>query len=70
MKNNGQIPIYARILVNGVGADISLQHSTLASNWCHKSFSVKSRLKESKNINLYLNEVYSDLLECHKQLCL
>ncbi|MHA7943565.1 site-specific integrase [Formosa sp. 3Alg 14/1] len=68
IKSNGQIPIYARILVNGVGADISIQRSTLASHWCHKSFRVKSRLKESKNINLYLDEVYSDLLECHRQL--
>ncbi|WP_194766467.1 site-specific integrase [Tamlana sp. I1] len=69
IKSNGQIPIYARILVNGIGADISVQRTSLESNWCSKSFRVHTRLKHAKAINDYLDEIYSDLLECHKQLC-
>ncbi|WP_066219110.1 site-specific integrase [Formosa haliotis] len=69
IKSNGQIPIYARILVNGIGADISVQRTTLESNWCYQSFRVKPRLKDAKSINDFLDGIYTDLLECHKQLC-
>ncbi|UOY05716.1 site-specific integrase [Muricauda sp. SCSIO 64092] len=67
-KKNGTIPIYARIRVDGVPADISIQRSTLEEHWCQESGRIKHKVKWSKGTNDYLDDVYAKLLECHKEL--
>uniref|UniRef100_UPI0035627A61 Arm DNA-binding domain-containing protein n=1 Tax=Mariniflexile sp. TaxID=1979402 RepID=UPI0035627A61 len=43
IKSDGQIPIYARIRVDGVGADISIKRTTFESHWCSESSRLNSR---------------------------
>ena len=67
-KTNGQIPIYARITVEGIRADISLKRSTNEKLWCPKAGRLNPRLAKSKTINRYLDDVHAKLLDCHRQL--
>ncbi|MBC30763.1 MAG: transposase [Muricauda sp.] len=67
-KINGEVPIYIRITVDGVRADISLKRSTLEKNWCPKSARIRPRRTNAKSINAYLDGVKAKILDCHKQL--
>ena len=68
IRGNNKIPIYARVTVDGLRADISLKRATTETDWCIKSGSLNPRLASSKNTNSYLDDVYAKLLNCHKQL--
>ncbi len=70
IRKNGAIPIYARITVDGMRADVSLKRATRLEHWCSESGRINSRVSGAKSINEYLDGVYSDFLECHKQLSL
>ena len=61
-------PIYARITVDGKRAEISLKRFTSVTYWDIRSKRANSRTSEGKSLNVYLDQVYSDLLECQKQL--
>lgn len=61
-------PIYARITVDGKRAEISLKRSISVSSWNTRAKRAGSRTTEGKALNIYLDQVYSYLLECHKQL--
>lgn len=67
-KKDDLAPIYGRITVDGKRAEISLKRSTSVTYWDTRSKRVNSRTSEGKALNVYLDQVYSDLLECHKQL--
>jgi integrase len=67
-KRNGQIPIYARVNVDGIRADISVKRSTTEESWCITSGRLNPRISKAKDINEYLDDVYAKLLDCHKQL--
>ncbi|WP_067150184.1 site-specific integrase [Pseudotamlana agarivorans] len=68
IRPNGHIPIYARIHVEGVRVDLSVKRSTLESDWCLETSRLNPRIKGSENVNFYLDEVYANLIECHRQL--
>lgn len=67
-KKDDQAPIYARITVDGKRAEISLKRATSVTYWDTRSKRANWRTSEGKALNVYLDNVYSDLLECHKQL--
>jgi len=67
-KKDDLAPIYARITVDGKRAEISLKRSTSVTYWDTRSKRANLRTSEGKALNVYLDQVYSDLLECHKQL--
>ncbi|ASV31506.1 MULTISPECIES: site-specific integrase [Flavobacteriaceae] len=67
-KKNGQIPIYARVNVDGIRADISVKRSTTEENWCKASGRLNPRTSKAKDTNGYLDDVYAKLLDCHRQL--
>ena len=68
-KRKGDLtPIYARITVNGKRAEISLKRYTSVTYWDSKSKRVKPRTPGAKMLNAYLDDVYANLLTCHKQL--
>lgn len=67
-QKNDLCPIYARITVEGKRAEISLKRSILVTFWDTRSKRSNSRTLEGKALNDYLDQVYSDLLACHKQL--
>jgi integrase len=67
-KIDDSAPIYARITVDGKRGEISLKRSVSVTSWDTRSKRANSRTSEGKALNFYLDQVYSDLLECHKQL--
>lgn len=67
-KKNDLAPIYARITVDGKRAEISLKRSTSVTYWDTRSKRSTLRTSDGKALNVYLDQVYSDLLACHKQL--
>jgi site-specific recombinase XerD len=69
-KNDGRIPIYARITVDGNRADLSLKRYVYDDHWCSKSRRASNRSSKGKDINSYLDFVYNKLIDCHQQLCL
>lgn len=67
-KKDDLAPIYARITVDGKRAEISLKRFTSVTYWDTRSKRTTSRISGGKSLNVYLDQVYSDLLECQKQL--
>ncbi|MFS4417427.1 site-specific integrase [Maribacter sp. 2307ULW6-5] len=67
-KKGDKAPIYARITVDGKRSEISLQRQTSVSSWKTRSKRCKSRTPEGRTLNIYLDQVYAKLLDCHKQL--
>ncbi|WP_299159129.1 site-specific integrase [uncultured Tenacibaculum sp.] len=67
-KSNGKIPIYARITVDGIRADVSTKRCTLPHYWISKANRINPRISGAKVINQYLDDVYTKLIDCHKQL--
>ena len=67
-KKDDLAPIYARITVDGKRVEISLKRFISVPNWDNRSKRANSRTSEGKSLNVYLDQVYSDLLECQKQL--
>lgn len=66
-KNN-QTDIYARITVNGKRLNISLKQKIDVDSWDVKRQKVKGNGQISREINLYLDGVKSDLVQCYRDL--
>ena len=60
-------PIYARVTVDKKRAEISLKRFCEVTYWDTRSKRSSLRTPEGKALNVYLDQVYSDLLACHKQ---
>lgn len=67
-KKNGRVPIYVRITVEGIRADLSAKRFTVEKHWCSEAGRVNARVSGAKAINDYLDDVYYKLVDCHKQL--
>ncbi|WP_424989200.1 site-specific integrase [Flagellimonas sp.] len=67
-RKNGLVPIYARIKVDGIPSDLSIKRTTLEDHWCPKSNRLNPKVKGAIGINKYLDDVYANLLDCHRQL--
>ncbi len=67
-KKDDLAPIYARITVDGKRAEISLKRSISVTYWDTRSKRANWRVPAGKALNIYLDQVYADLLTCHKQL--
>jgi len=67
-KKNNLAPIYARVTVDGKRAEISLKREASVTYWDTRAKRVKQRIPEGLHLNPYLDQVYTDLLKCHKQL--
>ncbi len=66
-KNN-QTNIYARITVNGKRLNVSLKQKIDVDYWDVKRQKVKGTGIKSREINLYLDNVKSDLVQCYREL--
>lgn len=67
-KNNGNVPIYVRITVDGIRADLSIKRTIREDHRSHGVGRLNPRTSGARNINEYLDEVRSKLTDCHKQL--
>ena len=60
IKNN-QVPIYARITVNGKRANISIQRRVNSTDWDAARGIMRGTRQESKLLNKYLDQVRSKI---------
>ncbi len=65
---NNQTDIYVRITLNGKKVNISLKQKVDVDAWDAKSQKMKGNTAQAKEINLYLNEVKSDIMQCFRDL--
>tara|TARA_R110002051_G_scaffold232889_3_gene294566 strand:+ start:199 stop:1452 length:1254 start_codon:yes stop_codon:yes gene_type:complete len=67
-SNAEQLNIFARITVNQKRSEISLKRCTLLREWDSNKNRARGSSYKTKVLNTYLDQVYSHLLDCHKQL--
>lgn len=67
-RKNGQIPVYARITVDGKRADISIKRSVATKYWVTSTSRVNPHVSGAKRINRYLDDVHARIIEAHRQL--
>lgn len=65
---NNQANIYLRITSNGKRVNISLKKKINLSTWDEKSQRAKGTAKDSRILNLYLNEVQSKIYRIYEEL--
>jgi len=66
--NSKKLAIYARITVNGKRSEISLKRSISVCNWDSSKGRARGTSQNIRILNTYLDHVYGQLLDCHKQL--
>nr|WP_299213925.1 phage integrase SAM-like domain and Arm DNA-binding domain-containing protein [uncultured Allomuricauda sp.] len=66
--NPEKLTIYARITVDGKRAEISLKRRTSVNEWDEIRGRVTGFSQKAKTLNSYLDEVYVQLMDTHKQL--
>ncbi len=67
--DTSKFSIYARITVDGKRAEISLKRSIPVNKWDPKKGRGRGFGQDVRVLNQYLDQVYTRLMECHKQLC-
>ncbi|MAU70625.1 MAG: transposase [Pseudozobellia sp.] len=68
LKKDGTAPIYARIWIDSKAVDISTKKAVLEKNWNYNACRVKSKVKNSGNINDALDTVNLNLKSAYRQL--
>lgn len=63
-----ELSIYARITVNGKRSEISLKRYVQQKEWDSSKNRGRGSSYPIQNLNRYLDQEYSRLLDCHKQL--
>ncbi|MEZ4797827.1 MAG: site-specific integrase [Flavobacteriaceae bacterium] len=67
LKNN-QVPVYARITVNGKRVNISLKRKVILSEWDSAKSKLKGNKQEAKLFNRFLEQVRSQIYLAYEQL--
>ena len=67
-SNSKLLKIYCRITVNGKRSEMSLQRSISVNNWDISKGKARGTTTNARFLNNYLDNIYSKLLNCHKQL--
>ena len=63
-----ELSIYVRITVSGQRSEISLKRTILFKEWDSSKNRGRGSTYKIRVLNAYLDQVYSQLLDCHKQL--
>ncbi|MAO15450.1 site-specific integrase [Flagellimonas marinaquae] len=63
-----QLSIYVRITVDGQRAEISLKRSIPSKEWDNSRNRGRGGSQRIRALNAYLDSVYGELLDCHKEL--
>ncbi|WP_117885808.1 site-specific integrase [Aureibaculum luteum] len=67
-SNPKELSIYARITVDGQRTEISLKRCVQVCNWDNSKARARGTASNSRILNKYLDQVYGQLLDCHRQL--
>lgn len=67
-KSVDKLSIYARITVDGQRSEISLKRSVQVNDWDNNRARCRGNTTKVRFLNAYLDEVYNQILDCHKQL--
>ncbi len=67
-SNPEQLSIYVRITVAGKRAEISLKRNVHVTQWDSTKTKGKGNTEKIRILNAYLDQVYTKLLQCHKEL--
>jgi len=67
-SNTQKLSIYSRITVDGKRSEISLKRSISVCNWDSSKGRARGASQNIRILNTYLDHVYGQLLDCHKQL--
>ena len=65
---DGFAPVFARVTVDKKRLEISLKRKTEVTLWNPDIKRSASKTPQAKALNLYLDQVHADLLECYKEL--
>jgi hypothetical protein len=75
INKSGELPIYARVTVDGKRAEISLQRSVTASLWDQDAQRLKGKGEQPRTVNTYLDltvaniqKIYNHLLSTEKYI--
>ncbi|WP_445734846.1 Arm DNA-binding domain-containing protein [Mariniflexile sp.] len=63
-----ELSIYVRITVTGQRSEISLKRTVLIKEWDSSKNRGRGSTYKIRVLNSYLDQVYSQLLDCHRQL--
>lgn len=63
-----QPPIYARIRLDGISVDISTKESVFVEHWCPNAERVNLKVKNAKNINDALDDIFSEIKTSYRTL--
>ncbi|GAA3624827.1 Arm DNA-binding domain-containing protein [Flavivirga jejuensis] len=67
-SNPNELSIYVRITVKGKRAEISLKMCVNSTQWDSTKNKGRGNTEKIRVLNAYLDQVYTKLLQCHKQL--
>jgi len=67
-STSNKLSIYVRITVTGQRSEISLKRTILFKDWDSSKNRGRGSSYKIRVLNTYLDQVYSQLLDCHKQL--
>lgn len=62
-----QADIYARITINGKRVNLSLKQKVDINSWDAKRQKVKGNSKTAREINFYLDDIKSNLVQCYRE---
>jgi site-specific recombinase XerD len=65
---DGPVPIYLRITVNGKRSETTSGRECLPANWNNKTGRLRGTKAETKSFNAYLDNLQSQVYEAHKDL--
>lgn len=66
--NNGLLPLYARVMVVGKRAEISLKKKVNPQKWNAQSGFMKGSGEEVKTVNNYINQVTNEIFKIYQEL--
>lgn len=67
-NKNGFAPVFARVTVDKRRVEISLKRKCEVTSWDSNIKRSSSKTPQAKALNLYLDQVHADLLDCYKEL--
>ncbi|MBA6316300.1 site-specific integrase [Cellulophaga baltica] len=67
-STSNKLSIYVRITVSGERSEISLKRTLFAKDWDSSKNRGRGGTYKIRILNSYLDQVYTKLLDCHKQL--